>query len=173
MTRDEVLDLLTLLVTNYEHPLARDGASGKSPLVELWVEALAAYDGAAVRKAAVRHMATSPWWPKLSDVLGPLAREGLLDADEGWERVRAEVRRVGYAGTPQFTDPVVAETVRHLGWTAICTSPEPDVIRGQFRHFFEKARGRAETDRAVVPLLDHLSRRGLALPGQSLPEVGP
>lgn len=169
MTRDEVVDILMLLVTNYEHPLATDQTSGKSPLVELWVECLAPYDSAAVRRAAIRHLATSPYWPKLSDLIAPLAQAGLPDPDQAWEQVVAEVRRVGYIGAPRFDDPLVADTVKRIGWQVICSSESPDVVRGQFRRFFEMARTRTETDRAVTPLLDHLERRDLALPGRALP----
>ena len=172
MTRNDVVDLVALLVTNYEHALATDARTGKSPLVELWVECLAPYDGAAVRRAAIRHMARSPYWPKLSDLIQPIAQAGLVDADEAWAQVLAEVRRVGWYGAPTFSDPAVAQAVKHLGWQAICESTQPDVIRGQFRRFFELARDRTVEDRAVTPLLDHLSRRGLALPGRSV-EGGP
>lgn len=164
MTRSEVLAVLALLATNYEHTLSRDARTGRSPLVELWCEALAPYDAAAVRAAALLHMARSPFWPKLSDLLQPLAAAGLADEDQAWAQVMAEVRRVGIYGRPQFADPLVAATVGRIGWWDLCTADDLAVVRGQFRAFYAAARRRAEVDQGGGLLVQALQTRGLALP---------
>lgn len=168
MTTGEIDGVLTLLAVAYDRDLSRNEA-----LVDLWYELFAPYDGAAIRAAALQHLARSPYWPKPSDLITPVAEAGLSDADEAWAAVTAEVRRAGYAGTPAFTDPVVADTVRRVGWQAICQSEQPDVVRGQFRLFYTLARTRTATDRAVAPLLTAFQARGLALPGRPLPEDAP
>jgi len=147
MSPCEVEAVMRLLAVNYDKDL-----SANPTMVDLWYEVLAPYDGAAVREAALRHMARSPWWPKLSDLLTPLAQTGQLEEDEAWAAVLGEVRRVGYYGVPVFPDPLVADTVARIGWRAICESDAPDVIRAQFRQFYRQARDRATTRQALQVL---------------------
>lgn len=159
MTSREVESVLRLLAVNYSRDLSKNPA-----LVDLWCEVLRPYPAAAVRAAALAHIARSPYWPTLSDVLTPLARSEHVDADEAWAQVLAEVRRVGVYGTPQFPDPLVAATVVRLGWRAVCTSEAPDVLRGQFRQAYQTARDRVTTQAAVRRLQQGLHARGVVAP---------
>ena len=166
MTRAEVDNVLRLLAVNYDRDLTTN-----PELVALWREVLAPYDGAAVREAALRHMVRSPFWPKLSDLLTTVARAGQLDVDEAWALVLEQVQRVGYYGRPQWSDPLVAETVDRIGWAAICTSPAPDIIRAQFRLFYTQAQERATTRRTLQVLT---GGAGVArLPAGPPPEATP
>ena len=169
MSPQEVEGVLRLLAVAYDRDLTKN-----PDLVRLWLEVLAPYDGRAVRAAALHHIALSPYWPRLSDLLAPLADADLPSEDEAWAEVLAEVHRVGLYGAPQFRTPIVAETVRRLGWHTICASEAPDVVRGQFRAFYELARQRARTHAVVQPLLEHLGPTRLpAGPPTSPPEATP
>lgn len=159
MTGREAEGVLRLLAVNYSRDLSKNPA-----LVDLWCEVLRPYPAPAVRAAVLAHIARSPYWPTLSEVLTPLAQADQLDADEAWAQVLAEVRRVGLYGTPQFADPLVADTVARLGWRAVCTSEAPDVLRGQFRQFYQTARDRVTTQAAVRRLQQGLHARGVAAP---------
>lgn len=66
------------------------------------------------------------------------------DADEAWGEVQRAIRAVGYMKTPSFSNPVVADAVRSLGWQDICTTPADDtgILRAQFRRAYEAALGR-------------------------------
>lgn len=66
------------------------------------------------------------------------------DAEEAWGEVQRAIRAVGYMETPSFSNPVVADAVRSLGWQDICTTPADDtgILRAQFRRAYEAALGR-------------------------------
>lgn len=60
-------------------------------------------------------------------------------ADQDWNDAYAElqraIRRVGYTGTPEWTNPALAQTVATMGgWWAVCQNEDPEgVFRAQFR----------------------------------------
>jgi len=44
----------------------------------------------------------------------------------------------GVYGTPKIEDELIMEAIKGIGWRDLCTSQNPDVIRGQFRRIYEE-----------------------------------
>lgn len=133
-------------------------------LMDLYTAVFGPWPVAAVRHAVLAHIATSPFFPKVSDLLGQLTAGETLDGDQAWAQVQSEIRRVGIYDRPTFADPVVGGVVRTIGWTALCTSTAPDVVRGQFQALYAQAQKRAQAHAASQPVLQALADHGLALP---------
>lgn len=77
-----------------------------------------------------------------------------------WYEVRRAVAKVGRAGHPVFTDPVLTDVIHYFGWYNLCTMPAADesIIKAQFRQVYtsikEKKRMKEEYRTAVRQLAD-------------------
>lgn len=60
-------------------------------------------------------------------------------AGEAWGEVKRAVRQYGYYREPQFSDPLIAEAIRALGWQDYCSSRIDDEPswRAQFIRLYE------------------------------------
>lgn len=57
---------------------------------------------------------------------------------EAWGDVLREVARVGWSGSPTWSDPMVASAVGNIGWRAICMAPEGDAAtRARFIEVYD------------------------------------
>lgn len=87
---------------------------------------------------------------------------GQLSAAEAWGQVKAEVRRIGSWGKPEFDDPTVARVVRMMGWNEICMSEAPEgVDRAQFMKMYEQLAGREEQVQKLLPQARDLAERSI------------
>lgn len=74
-----------------------------------------------------------------------------LDPDEAWSHVEASITRVGgYADFPD-THPLVAETVRAIGWRTLCQSDNAVADRAHFLQLYRVRLERARRDDAATP----------------------
>ncbi len=56
---------------------------------------------------------------------------------DAWADVLAQVKAVGYMGTPTFSDPAVAQAVKTFGWREICESTETMADRAHFAKAYD------------------------------------
>lgn len=141
MTHAECLQLFALLAAAYpKEPMTK-------PQVELYATLLAPYAVTAVRDAALTHVQKSPWFPRVSDLVGQLEVGTTRDPDQGWAEVLRQVRCEGWCGTPQWSGPAVAEAVQALGWQEICASDNQEATRAHFLRFYERSRQRQQDTR--------------------------
>lgn len=78
----------------------------------------------------------------------------IASAEEAWEAVMAEVRRIGGWGEPHFADKLTARAVAAIGWDQICQSEKLSVERGHFLRIYAAFRDRAVQEVVVPSLAD-------------------
>lgn len=61
-----------------------------------------------------------------------------LSKNDAWQAVMSEVNTKSVYHPYSFTDPVVAEVVKAIGYRNICTSTNLDTIRAQFFRLYEE-----------------------------------
>lgn len=74
-----------------------------------------------------------------------------LDADEAWSHVEWAITSVGGYQTFPDTHPLVAETVRAIGWRTLCQSDNPVADRAHFLQLYRQRLERAKRDDATTP----------------------
>lgn len=127
--------------------------------------------GDIMRQAVLRHVQGSPWFPRVSELqaaVSAVQAPVLDDAESAWGKVLAEVRRVGWMGTPTWDDPVIAETLRDLGWVGIgwrdfCASTNPEADRAHFVRWYRQVQARQHAQTQDQTALAALDRLGLSL----------
>lgn len=126
-------------------------------LLERYADHLEEFDYRPAALAIRKLEASATFLPRIAeirqailDVTNP--RPEIPDADTAWGEVLAEVRRVGWQGTPQLS-PLVRETVRNLvpDWQAICAG-NPDFLRPNFLRLYEVCLKRQQRERDLLAL---------------------
>lgn len=140
--------------------------------VEAYFDALADLNLQAVTMAVRRAVAASKFFPRPVE-LREFAEGSAADgADLAWGAVLAEIRRVGYVGTPAL-DARTLDTVRQVwgGWTRLCeTLPAegPELVGWvkQFKSVYQSVSRRDDQVRLTSRAQLHPSVQAL------LPKVG-
>jgi hypothetical protein len=86
---------------------------------------------------------------------------GVIPPELAWEEVRYQMAEVGHHGTPSWSNPVLADAVRAIGWGDLCRSDieQASTNRAQFRDAYAAARKRFSTSPAIVPALEAAMQR--------------
>ena len=147
------------------------GVSLSSVGYELWVDMVGDLDYAAVVEALRAHARQSPYMPKPADIVRQVEVSAEDAALAAWGRVLAEVRRVGWCGTPALPAADLAGVQAVWGsWRALCeTLPVggPERLGWQTRFVAAYAlQGREATHQALTATaararLADLTRRGM------------
>lgn len=134
-----------------------------SKAMETWASLLADCDHERLVHAAVTHARTCKFAPTVAELratcIPPRARQ--IGAEEAWVRVMGEIRRVGYMGTPKFSDPKIMRAVEAVGgWRNLSTQLTTDVPmnRAHFLRCFAAYASGSEVERehdATTKLLQH------------------
>ena len=135
----EILELLNVLGMAFPSAHVTEGmlALYVSMLQDLPVEQL---------QAAVReHIGRSPFYPTVAEIRSQAFAilESAIPTPDGyaaWAEVQSEIKRVGHRGTPQFSNPLVTETVNIFGWRYLCLSENDMSDRSHFVQAYESRR---------------------------------
>lgn len=153
MTREVWVRCLLILRASYATSMKLDDAGA-----EVWFEMLKDLPGEKV-VAAVMHMCkTTKAFPSIAEIREhALGDEGKPDHTRAWGEFVEAIRRVGYMGKPEFSDPALVETVKRLGgWSHICTTMlvehEP-TWRAQFRAAYTDAHAALSRSKTFEGLL--------------------
>lgn len=138
MTRQDSVELFALLAAAYPREPIQEAQ------MALYDAFLAPYSSDAVQTAALRHIAQSPWFPRVSDLLALIHEGDQLDSDAAWAEVQRQIRAVGYYGQPTWSHPAIAAAVDALGWDRLCTSTQPQTDRAHFLRFYATAQKREQ-----------------------------
>lgn len=112
-----------------------------------------------LRRAAVWCIANSQWFPAVSELraaIAETAEDRAPDADEAWNQVLREIRRVGSWGNPEFSHSAITMAVEGVGWKDICMSDKIGVERAHFLKAYETTTARHRQERISLPLLQNL-----------------
>ena len=95
-----------------------------------------------------RHIATSKWFPAISEL-----RETYLEAasnlpteEDAIAEVRSAMSKYSYTETPEWSCPEVREAVGVIGWRNWCLSENPASTRARFLDAYRNVRRRAMHD---------------------------
>jgi len=150
--RQDNLELFALLAAAYP----------KEPMTEaqiaLYEAFLMDYPGPVVRAAVLRHIAQSPWFPRISELLALIHEGDQLDADAAWAEVQRQIRTVGYYGQPTWSHPAIAAAVDALGWDTLCRSTNPEADRAHFLRFYALAQKREQARQQWAALPERVRR---------------
>jgi hypothetical protein len=152
MTREQALQLVGRLVQAFPRQQVGEGT------VRIYVEHLEDFDLEPAALAVRKLEAEGTFFPSIAELrraITALANPApeIPDGDEAWGQVMAEVRRVGWQGTPDLA-PLVAETVGRMVpfWQDICEG-NPEIQRPHFLRLYESCarRHQRQQDHAALP----------------------
>lgn len=84
---------------------------------------------------------------------------GQPSASEAWGDVMAQIRAVGYIGTPYFANDVTAQVVRHLGWRDLCASENAVADRAHFMRMYDQLVERGNAVHKLLPQAREMAER--------------
>ena len=119
---------------------------------------LAHFPGDVLAAAAQLHASRNDFFPKPAQLMRAAVEimgtagggNGAPDPYAAWESLQAEIRRVGYLGTPRFESPALAEAVKRLGWRQLCLSDNPVSERARFLDCYRRI-VESEVQQALMP----------------------
>jgi hypothetical protein len=146
LTRQDSAELFALLAAAYpKEPMT---AAQMALYEAFWADSPVEV----VRAAVVRHIAQSPWFPRISELLALIHEGDALDADAAWAEVQRQIRAVGYYGQPTWSHPAIAAAVEALGWDTLCRSTNPEADRAHSVRFYAMAQKREQARRQWAAL---------------------
>jgi hypothetical protein len=85
---------------------------------------------------------------------------------QAWQELIEAIRLVGsYRPAPEFSHPLVGESVRALGWRNLCVSENLAADRARFIAAYEQFQQRAEADSMMLPVVrEYIQAHGGQLP---------
>ena len=108
--------------------------------------------------------------PSVGEIRGAVAElrgisSNIPTAFEAWGEVLEQFKYTGYYNEPKFSHPIIAETVRLMGWKELCVSENQIADRARFVQCFDQLVARAERDEMILPdVRGYLVSNGAALP---------
>lgn len=152
-TETTIREQLKRILAAYPQHTARLGSEQIRDMVDVWLEDLSDLPGDLLTMACRNHRERSQWLPSIAEIRSSavsLMRQA-SPANDDWNDAYAElqrtIRQVGYTGTPEWTNPALAQTVKTLGgWWAVCQNEDPEgVFRAQFRDTYTIVIARMES----------------------------
>jgi hypothetical protein len=168
-TEQAIKQVLAVLSANYPDHVNKLNVEQLRNLRDLYQQALADLDDETLRAAALRHISSSQWFPKVSELREAAVRvthQPAIDPMEAWETVRLAISKYGSYGipvhdevtgawgykTPTFDDPLTDKLVRQMGWRNLCLSEEAEAMsdRARFLDAYARQAGSAHKQ-SVLP----------------------
>jgi len=158
VTETEAQKLITTLVAAFPNTFARLGADQLKATMTTYRKLLADLDYSAAHAAVGRLLASSRFMPTIAEI-----REAALVTERGtrraggeaWGDFLAAVGKFGMNREPIFGDPLVARTVRALGWKELCQSETQVADRARFIELYDRL---ASTERTELQLPESLRK---------------
>lgn len=145
MNKAEVSALLAMLSEVYPR---RIGTGDAKRTAALWSMVLADAAPAPVLAAAVGWMRSNkPHPPTPGELLATLEDADRDTPEEAWGRVRSEMQRVGYTGTPELSDRA-RRAIEAVGgpWETMCRTLQSSEVTALRARFLEAYRGMEDRD---------------------------
>lgn len=138
MTIDEFTHVFGFLIGAYPKEVRQE-------TFEAYRLTLADIDGAVVRKAVLRIIATSVFMPTVAEIRTACAEDalGLPDAESILDEIRKAIRDVGSYRNPSGLSPIAAAVVDTVGWQTLCASENPEADRAHIMRIASRFRQRA------------------------------
>ena len=157
----EIWNLLTLQYPDYGRGLCLKDLTAA---LQLYARLLVDIDPDLLRAAVLQHIATSKWFPKVSELREAalaLVTHAELSPEEAWGEVRQTIQRVGSYGIfdratmayrlPTFSHPLIDRAVEIMGWRNLCASDNEVADRAHFFKIYSQLVGRRNRDEMMLP----------------------
>lgn len=170
MTLPEASKLMAYLAAMYRERVPDETVAG-------WADALRTVPFERAMVAARKHVATSAFFPKVAEIIKPIAEVevGLDDGEQQWLEVRRAISRWGRYRGWEFSNPITARVVEAIGKDDLCNSENLAVERAHFMRIYGSYH-RSELEAAKhAPLMgrEYTPRiGGVARPAQLSPVGG-
>jgi hypothetical protein len=179
-TSEAIRQVLAILSVEYPDHVNKMSPEQLRNLRGLYRETLADLDDETLRAAALRHIASSQWFPKVSELREAavrVTRQPAIDPMEAWEAVRRAISKWGSYGVPfyneetnefgwtlpTFDDPLTAKIVKQMGWRNLCLSEDTEAMSDRARFLDAYARQASNAHKQDV-LPDGLKDGALGYP---------
>mgnify|MGYP001244607426 CR=1 FL=1 len=146
-----IRNLLNQTLMAYPQHTAKLPENMIAGMVDVWLEHLSDLPDDLLTVAVKNHIERSQWLPSIAEIrasavsLMRQASPARQSASEAWGDVKRAIGRIGYVGSPEFSNPATAAAVRRMGWRDICMDDGPEgVIRAQFERFYDAEIARME-----------------------------
>ena len=117
-----------------------------------------------VRRAVVESLRSDSKMPSPADLRRSVLRhvtEDQPDVDQAWNEVRSAFGTHGRSRTPDWSSPMIADTVATLGgWTRLCLSADQTGDRIRFTRAYERMATRTEREALISPAFRALAIEG-------------
>lgn len=147
-----------------------------SASIEVYIRMLADLPSELLEKATLDHICRSTFFPSIAELRG--AAFDLLEqpndemsTHEAWMQVQTEIQRVGHRSEPVFADPMIAETVKVMGWHNLCTSENSISDRSHFTHLYRTLIERNRQEARRLPEVQRFVALQAGKNQKSLPEA--
>ena len=143
MTGADVAELVAIMSAAFTRPPMTERTC------QVYERMLVDLDREAAHRAVARLVNTSKWLPTIAEIRAAAVelQVGARRAGaEAWGDVVETIRRSGRYRTPEFTDPLVAECVRSLGWLSLCDSTNDTADRARFIELYDSLAERTRRD---------------------------
>jgi hypothetical protein len=150
VTPDEATRIVVLLLDGFRPAEWSVGST------RVYVNALLDLDYDATQVAAMRCLQTEKYMPRIADLrlaVHKVMHPDELSAGEAWALVLREVARVGVYGVPSFEHEAITESVRAVGWRAICASETIGVERAHFMRAYDAYMTRTQENAMLSPVV--------------------
>lgn len=151
MTEKE-FSLIALALKTY---FPRDNFLPNEQAVRLWFNQLQDVNYKFCEMAVNKWVAQNKFPPticELREEVANIAYGNVPTWDEAYHQVQRAISKWGYYNPEEgkaYLDDLTREVVNRIGWTKICLSESPDVIRANFRDIYNTLSQRAVKDRMI------------------------
>jgi hypothetical protein len=167
---DAIKEVLITLMDAYPGEF-KDDVEQKKRTLKVYALALSDVPPDLLKAAALNHIASSIWFPKIAQLRESAAAlvmkaAGHPDAFTAWGEVAHQLRYAGSWHAPQFTDPVIQKAVEAIGgWKMLCASENQVADRARFIQAYETFINRTTDDLRMLPQVREYVNHAAAMLG--------
>lgn len=150
-TKIEITRILTVLASAYPGFVLQD------PTSAVYVKLLADVPARVLNAAALEHISRTKYFPTVAE-LRQTAFDLLQeqpgqppDAHTAWSEVLRAFDEVGDWAEPTFSEPLIIDAVKAMGWQALCRSDNPVSDRAHFVQVYQALLERRMFDQRRLP----------------------
>lgn len=172
--RDEIRQVWKMLAIAYPDFAKTLDAKSLRDTIALYELMLADVDGEVLRAAVTQHIASSQWFPKISEIRERVAAILTPERDTGleaWGKLMDGMRNAnkiswdgnGYEppdfAAPPYSDPILQRLVDSMGWRYLCQSENAMADRAHFLAAYKAIGEREHVGLMTLPIVRELAAR--------------
>ncbi len=128
MNDKEFAKALTATATLYNHPVTTE-------VIKIYFEVLKQFKVEDIKKALLKHIQTSKFFPKPSEIIEIIApkKDLNLNAEIAWNSLLEGITSHGYYYSVQFDDPIIHSVIRSMGgWQKVSDREQDNWMHKDF-----------------------------------------